>query len=93
MKHRGPGASRQPARDAARAQARATRRAAGGSLGGPVAGPRPLPAALLGAVGAWLLVEDEDTGQLVALHEPSGTRTVLATPPPDPRLDPAEGSG
>lgn len=69
MKHRGPGASRNPARESARTTARATtpRRPSGGSS--PVL-----------AVGDWLLRQD-DTGALVAFHMPTGTTVPLAQPP------------
>jgi hypothetical protein len=79
VKHRGAGASRSPARDAARAQGRAqTRRArSGAGTSGPAV------AAAVASTPNWLLVEDEDTGALVAVHLPTGVRTVLATPPPE----------
>jgi hypothetical protein len=69
MKHRGPGASLSPAREAVREQARrATSR------------PRPGTGGASPGTPNWSLVEDED-GALVAVHTPTGTRTVLANPP------------
>jgi hypothetical protein len=74
MKHRGPGSSLHPAREAARTQARAA------------TNPRPPrgTAAGLPRIGDWVL-DTGPAGELVAVHEPTGERTVLATPP-------AEGS-
>jgi hypothetical protein len=69
MKNRGPGSSLSPAREAAREQARAT-----------TSRPQPATSGVLLATAQWSIVEDVD-GALVAVHTPTGTRTVLATPP------------
>jgi len=79
VKHRGPGASLSPAREAALATSRAAGR------------PRPATprAGAQGVqVGDWLLHQDPVTGGLAALHGPTGHIQVLLLPPePEPLPD------
>lgn len=98
MKHRGPGSSLRPAREAARAQARAV----GPGLPRPTSGGDPLASAaavgaaagVLGVVGEWVLEQHPDSGDLVARHDPTGVVRVLAAAPQPPtqQTEPVERS-
>lgn len=72
MKFRGPSSSLNPARESARAQARAATMARHPTSAG--GGPHTFAAST-----GWSFTTDEH-GRLIAVHDETGTSTVIATP-------------